>query len=795
MARRVAPTACLALVLSLYGLPAHAQTASSSEAMAAYRALRAFTLDGGSATVSNLRMTRDRAEMTFTGTFYFTRPVLGRITGAVFVGTGRFRAEPPPSLFEKENLQRVLKADLVESDFATAVLRFTDDAPAVIGPATEGGGAAPAALQERAADFEARALKETGANVASRLLLSMLDNEQPGVFVAQFDGGRRGRFTFLMDHQGRIPTTNFGINGGEKGLIFSYDPRGTNAVWLAFYALADYESGRATYSDASDLVDAVAYRLRVDLREPRKALRLSGEIDVVAKGARVSMIPFALTEGLGETGGDRLKRGMRLQSARANGKPIDFIQEEWEGGFTLVLPEAMNKGEDVSLAVEAAGDFLREAVDIECFFPAINGQWYPRHGYLDRSIFDLSFLHQKRYKVASAGVRLKDSAPSDDKDVVETSYRMEQPVALVTFALGNYKVHSETFKLQPSGEVPLELFSVNIVNLKESFMLGEMGNALNYFGALFGPYPYPIFRAAYHPFGFGQGFATMLVVPNADSGSKRTYQFLSHETGHQWWGNIVGWRSYRDQWLSEGFAEYSGILYTEKRDKPSSARDLIVEARLALKQPPRVANGTIGAGKVTDIGPLVLGHRLASLQSINAYQGLIYDKGALVLRMLHFLFSNLNTGADLPFFEMMKDFVNRHRNGSATTEEFVEVASDHFASTPIAQQFGMKDLDWFFKQWVWQTGMPTYRLEYALENQPGGKVSLKGTLFQDGVPEDWAMPIPVVFKFAGGKTAHTTILAQGPRQPVNLTLPLRPDSVELDPEMWVLSDKTSTKKQ
>ena len=42
---------------------------------------------------------------------------------------------------------------------------------------------------------------------------------------------------------------------------------------------------------------------------------------------------------------------------------------------------------------------------------------------------------------------------------------------------------------------------------------------------------------------------------------------MSHETAHQWWGNIVAWRSYRDQWLSEGFAEYSGVLYTAIRAK------------------------------------------------------------------------------------------------------------------------------------------------------------------------------------------------------------------------------------
>ena len=59
----------------------------------------------------------------------------------------------------------------------------------------------------------------------------------------------------------------------------------------------------------------------------------------------------------------------------------------------------------------------------------------------------------------------------------------------------------------------------------------------------------------------------MLAIPNADSARKGTFVFLAHETAHQWWGNIVAWRSYRDQWLSEGFAEYSGLLYIDTTHK------------------------------------------------------------------------------------------------------------------------------------------------------------------------------------------------------------------------------------
>ncbi|MGB7217198.1 MAG: M1 family aminopeptidase [Vicinamibacterales bacterium] len=785
-----------AIAVSLCGVPSFAQTASSAESdtMAAYRTIAAFELDGGSATVSNLIVSRDRVEMTFTGTFYFTKPVMGRITGAVFDGQGTFRAEPPPSLFEKQNLERLLKAASVESDFKTAVLRFTDDASDLIGPRLTSGAAAPPAIQELASQFGPRMLKETGANTASRLVLSLREHETPGVFLAQFDGGRRGRFTFLMDYQGRIPATNFSIDGGEKGLIFFYERRlFANIVWLAFAALDDYQHEGIPYSDAFDLVDVPAYRLTVDLREPRKALKISGRIDMLAKAARVSMIPFALTESLSEYDNQRLKKGMRLKSARMTDRPIEFIQEDWEGGFTLLLPAAQVKGDAFSVEFEAEGDFVNEVNDIECYFPLINDEWYPRHGVLGRSTFEITFLHPKRYTIASAGVQVKVSG-------AETVYQMQQPIALVTFAMGPYKLYSDTFK-QAAGDVPLEFFSLPNYPIKEGFMLTEMGRSVSYFSDMFGAYPYPVLRAAFHPFGFGQSFASMLLVPNVDSATKNTYRFLSHEASHQWWGNIVGWRSYRDQWLSEGFAVYSGILYTGQRDTPSAARDLITAARNTLKEAPRTFRGGgtgtqtgVGAGSVTDIGPLVLGHRLATVESTNAYERLIYNKGALVLRMLHFLLSDLGAGDDLPFFKMMEDFVGRHRNGSATTESFVEVANEHFARSPIAQQFGMKGLDWFFNQWVRQTEVPTYHLDYTLEDQPGGAVSVKGTIVQEGAPEYWTMPVPVVFKFAGGKTEHATILARGPRQPVSLTLSARPQSVELDPDMWVLSEKTSAKR-
>src|SRR4030095_10860612 len=105
------------------------------------------------------------------------------------------------------------------SDFKTAVLRFTDDTGKLI-VGTAGSGANDRA-QKLATDTDARILRESGANLPARLTLSILNAERPGVFFANFEGGKR-RFSFLLDHQSRLLVSSFGINGGEKGLIFTY---------------------------------------------------------------------------------------------------------------------------------------------------------------------------------------------------------------------------------------------------------------------------------------------------------------------------------------------------------------------------------------------------------------------------------------------------------------------------------------------------------------------------------------------------------------------------------------------
>ena len=214
--------------------------------------------------------------------------------------------------------------------------------------------------------------------------------------------------------------------------------------------------------------------------------------------------------------------------------------------------------------------------------------------------------------------------------------------------------------------------------------------------------------------------------------------------------------------------------------------------RRALREPPETTDG-YGKGRLVDVGPIILGRRLNTSKTYGAYFALVYQKGALALRMLHFLMSNPADLEDGAFYRMMTDFVDRYRDGFASTDDFRAVAGEHFARTPIARKYNLQDLDWFFRQWVYQTDLPSYELEYETRPQADGSVLLTGEVRQENVPEQWFMPLPVLITFGDKQWASGTVHAFGPRTPFSIKLPMKPKKVELDPDHWILSERTSTK--
>src|ERR1044072_3203938 len=425
----------------------------SAQGKALYDQIKSFSLNGGPATVKDLVLDRDRVQMTVTGSFYFTAAVEGRVRGAIFIGQGKFTAAVPPSDFEKQNVKRLLGADVVESDFKTAVLRFSDDTFERLGQTIAPSTKVDPELQKTANEAEARILKQTGANISARVALSILNQEKPGFFFASFEGGRRGRFNFVLDYQNRIPVANFDIDGGEKGLIFTYETEEhDNEIWMAFYSQDDYQKRRVDYSDVNDLIDVSHYDLDVDLREHKKFVRLREQVESETKFAGLRAISFRVGEDLGERESWRLNKQLRLQQARAGGTDLAFAQEDWEGGFTVFLPDSIAAGQKLLFDFILQGDFMYDAESVaDCHYPRSNESWFARHRYLDRATFDLTFRHPKKLKIASVGVRLSEDPDAENKNIVVTKYRMDHHVPLVVFALAPFERHSQTVKWEKGG--------------------------------------------------------------------------------------------------------------------------------------------------------------------------------------------------------------------------------------------------------------------------------------------------------------------------------------------------------
>jgi aminopeptidase N len=311
-------------------------------------------------------------------------------------------------------------------------------------------------------------------------------------------------------------------------------------------------------------------------------------------------------------------------------------------------------------------------------------------------------------------------------------------------------------------------------------MLAQTINSLHLFNQYFGPVPFKTLAITQQPSSFyGQSWPTLVFMPytafldkttqhqlklDDDRGSRAFLKEVgSHEIAHQWWGHLVGWKSYHDQWLSEGFAEYSAGLYVQAVEGEKKFRSFLETQRSDALQ-----GSSNGEPPANSAGPIWLGHRLSTEKSRGAGR-LIYSKGAYVLHMLRMMQYDFVRQDDSRFARMMQDFVSAYSLKNASTEDFKSIVDKHFG----------QDMGWFFKQWVYGTEVPDITVEYSVTENAKGAL-LKGTIRQDGVSPNFLIRMPCLLKFAKGASAGG-FLAKGAATPFEVQLPLVPESVEFNP--------------
>ena len=238
-----------------------------------------------------------------------------------------------------------------------------------------------------------------------------------------------------------------------------------------------------------------------------------------------------------------------------------------------------------------------------------------------------------------------------------------------------------------------------------------------------------------------------------------------HEMAHQWWGHVVGWKTYRDQWLSEGFAEFSASFYSGKFQTEK------VRTYWDLKRKGLLSNNTSGH-RPAQIGPLYLNEQLnAHLEPRNSTEG-IYDKGAYVLEMLRMMMEDrTQKEPDQRFIDTMHDFVSTYANRNASTAGFQRVVEKHMG----------QPMDWFFNEYVYGTEIPTYDFKYKVNPTGDGKSILQFTLTQSGVSDQFLMRVPIYLTLGKRVVRLGLMPIKGSSTITNqVALPVNPDGVSID---------------
>jgi aminopeptidase N len=254
-----------------------------------------------------------------------------------------------------------------------------------------------------------------------------------------------------------------------------------------------------------------------------------------------------------------------------------------------------------------------------------------------------------------------------------------------------------------------------------------------------------------------------------------------HEVAHQWWGNVVAWSSYRDQWIDEAIANYLALLFADSEKIP----DHTLRVWLSRFRQQLVEKSSGNSQPAAEIGALTLGTRLDSSKSPDGYETLIYAKGPWIFHMLHEMLRKPgDKNPDARFTALLRTIATKYAYRALSTDDLRHEVEA--VMTPAMDLEGGRSMDWFFEEWVRGTGIPHYRVEFTARPSEKGYV-VHGKLLQTGVPRSFIASVPLYASGGAVRNAFLgAVVAVGPETSFQFVSPARPSKILIDPQMTLL---------
>ena len=299
-----------------------------------------------------------------------------------------------------------------------------------------------------------------------------------------------------------------------------------------------------------------------------------------------------------------------------------------------------------------------------------------------------------------------------------TTWDFDFPWPIATYLL---TVNAGSFSegVDGSGPVPVYTWALPGVFSQAQAALADTPAKVATLSGLFGTYPYSLYGNVVVPFSGGMehttktSFGEEIITYGPYAGLVNV-----HELAHQWWGDWVTCAAWEEIWLNEGFASYSEALWIEATEGQDALWDYVW-----LDQRDSYLNWIEWEGEFALYDPDYM------------WGGTVYDKGSFVLHMLRFVLG------DEAFFDGLGRYADSHGGDVATTEDLRAAMEAAWGA----------DLSWFFDEWVYRAGDPSYRVGITNTAMEDGtwQVDVHVRQTGDGV---WAMPVEWTLYLEGGAT-------------------------------------------
>ena len=823
--------------------PVTSSIPAEHSAEALYSKLQSVGLD--KSRVYNIReVTLERAAFHITfddGTIAFTEDVAGHVTGAFFEGEGEVLLIPNDQA-ERASMMLFTGAAILEEKFVTAYFRFNDDTFTELQPALR----ATANSQEFVSQWDSTA-RNLAQFDALRLLLSF-SNSLPTSGQQETAGPASNQ---RADDDRMLHARLQGRNLGNFDLYF--DSLAAEQIWAGQQKTVEGETYYDVWSaftqgkpggrsgDAAgvmgeeakpEAVSVSQYKIQAKVAPPtRLDAEASLQVEVRQAGQRAVLF--------------ELSRFLQVSKVESDGVPVEFIHNQSLEGTQLarrgndliavVFPHPLRAGQRISLHFVYGGEVLSEA-GAGLLYVGARGTWYPNRG-LEMARFDLQFRYPPEWTLLATGKRI-DGAPSDSPPGEQSSHWVsDRPMPIAGFNMGKYlrvtaragDVPVEAYAssgvertfpqgssqaLAPSPPIPFPLHrrpeEITVTAPPPSparnaqAVANSSARAIEFFAQRFGPYPYTSLALTQIPGEVSQGWPSLVFLSSfsfltpAEKAQLHmsalatilSENVIAHETAHQWWGDLLSWKSYRDQWLFEALANYSALLLLES-ENPPQFRVVMEKYRQDL-----LAKNKEGS-PLADAGPVTFGTRLNCSHFPDGYDAISYGRGTWLFHMLRTMLrdaqrnisgraANLSDAqADAPFLRALSKARDRYQERAINTREFLQVFEEELP--PSLRYEGRKSLDWFYEGWVNGTALPHLELKSVKYAPKAGASAVSGTIVQKDAPQELVTVVPVYAVFGGKNVLLGQVFADGPETTFHFSAPAGTRKIVLDPFQTLLT--------